>query len=295
MEEETSHRRSCSDAGSYGSAIRAVLGKSFDPSKKYIIAIQGSTSSGKTTLSSYLHDVLGSSYSCRPVLLHTDDYYKNKPLENLEDYQALQYDFDNPASLDWDALRESIMSYLGGERMSIASRYDFVTKERAQIAVPNPNANVIIVEGIFAHNLFNTMMLNVEELDPLCRNKVVSSHFVPNTFQSCFGDFSILKVFLTMDRELMKTTRIEVDLGRSKLTREESSTNFDRLVYPGTIAWFIPSAQDSHIVVHNGTRNVSGSAALFDEIAKFFNAGDLGRCFEKILSKLAEKVLEIKA
>lgn len=105
------------------------LGKDFDSTKKYIIAIQGATSSGKTTLASQNYKTL-SSCKITTFLFSLDSYYKpfNNSLEEI-------YDFDNPDAYDWIEINKLINSLLINEKIINIKQKDKYANDKQDLVV----------------------------------------------------------------------------------------------------------------------------------------------------------------
>lgn len=102
-----------------------------------IIAIAGSSCSGKTTLGNLLKKHFGE--NC--VNFSIDNYYKN-----AEDVG--ERGFDNPEALDWSLFIEHLKQLQKGEEIDLPI-YDFVTSSR-QGSVPLKPKNLIIIDGILS-------------------------------------------------------------------------------------------------------------------------------------------------
>ncbi|MCC6263477.1 MAG: uridine kinase [Bryobacterales bacterium] len=106
-----------------------------------IIAIAGASGSGKTYLSNYAAGRLDA------PILSLDSYYLD--LSHLPSEERAQWNFDDPASLDWALLRAQL-SLLRAGRWVNAPVYDFSTHTRTQEARRVEAREYLVLEGIFA-------------------------------------------------------------------------------------------------------------------------------------------------
>merc|ERR1711973_320734 len=114
-----------------------------------VIAIHGPTTSGKTTFCDNLHAMIKD--EVRVMKIHLDDYYKTCSHVDVHDF-----DFDNPAVLDWTKIHALIRSINDGDEYLPTYSYDFVTRESVgPKMIKNTYPQVLIVEGCYALNIFN--------------------------------------------------------------------------------------------------------------------------------------------
>ncbi|ELA41736.1 uncharacterized protein VICG_01240 [Vittaforma corneae ATCC 50505] len=275
--------------------VKNIFGGDFDPKKKYVIAIQGVSTSGKSTFVEKLKDVLANRCrkSCKVVAVSTDNFYMDNPFKTQSQEEIGRYDFDNPAAIDWNAMFKCFKSYLSDDKKCTKSSYDFISKIRSETQIENPGFNVIIVEGIFAHNLFNEKIFNVSQYDSFNSAKEVTAPYIENTYINKLPKFKILKLFLDLDKETMLRARIRVDRLRSKMSKEESIARFNNFVYPATLKWVkTANSCNTHKILARGTRNIDECSKVFTEIANFFGAGITEEYLSSYLSQLANAIHE---
>lgn len=106
-----------------------------------IVAIAGASGSGKTYLSTYVAERLGA-----PVL-SLDAYYLD--LSHLPLAERAQWNFDDPAALDWELLRTQLAALRAGRGVD-APVYDFSTHTRTQRVRRIEAREYLVLEGIFA-------------------------------------------------------------------------------------------------------------------------------------------------
>lgn len=106
-----------------------------------IVAIAGASGSGKTYLSTYVAERLGA-----PVL-SLDAYYLD--LSHLPLSERAQWNFDDPAALDWALVRTQLAALRAGRGVD-APVYDFSTHTRTERARRIEAREFLVLEGIFA-------------------------------------------------------------------------------------------------------------------------------------------------
>lgn len=237
------------------------FGQQYDDNKKYVISIQGSSSSGKSTLADSLYNVLvASGIEC--FLLHLDGYYKTT--EN----KIKGYDFDNPAALDWDKIDNVLKAIENNDLLLPLYEYSFITKiSSGPYMTKNNKPRVVIIEGIYAFNTINDKVFNVKEFDPTNSQKQIVNKFVDNERQM---KFKILKVRLT----LCKTKSLEVRIGRDMLqrnkNREDAIEQFNTQVWPATQNWVNSSQYREDIRIVHGSFNEEKIRLFIASISYYF-------------------------
>lgn len=216
--------------------IDESFGLSFESEKKYIITLQGCSTSGKTTLAHCLGEILEESGICKPFIFSTDDFYKSDP-----EYKTnTSYDYDNPGALDWLLMFESLKSLIDGKDEIVYSEYDFKQGKRKDISLKNKGYNLIIVEGIFAHSLFSEETFNFTVFDPSNTQKIIKGKDMraKNDFYSYFRENAkILPISLDLDNETIVTNRIRVDRTRTGRSKQESEEYTRTNVLRSVDAW----------------------------------------------------------
>jgi uridine kinase len=121
--------------------VPALAQTSGDPALTKIIAIAGASGSGKTYLSTYVAQHLDA-----PVL-SLDAYYLD--LSHLSPAEREQWNFDDPASLDWVLLRSQLAALREGHGVDVPV-YDFATHSRTEHVRRIEARGFLVLEGIFA-------------------------------------------------------------------------------------------------------------------------------------------------
>ncbi|MDZ4183127.1 MAG: uridine kinase, partial [Candidatus Cloacimonadaceae bacterium] len=109
-----------------------------------LILIGGGTCSGKTTIARAIGKRL---QSLKHVIISHDNYYND--LSHLTREEALQTNFDHPDAIDVEYLLYDINAMLAGSAVNVPD-YDFINHSRSEGNLCVANADVIILEGIFA-------------------------------------------------------------------------------------------------------------------------------------------------
>ena len=125
--------------------VRAAL-----PTKPYVIAVAGGTSSGK----SWLVKVLRSTFKNDVMTIPQDAFYKSADADT---------NFDHPDSIEFDLLIECVKRAKAGENIEIPV-YDFNTHSRTDDTLHLKVKSIVIVEGI--------LVMTNPELADLCDFKV---------------------------------------------------------------------------------------------------------------------------
>lgn len=122
------------------SAVLALLAQLKSPSPT-LIAIDGHSASGKSSIARALHQVHPAS-----TLVHTDDFYRPLPAHTRHGLDAaggyhLYY--------DWQRLEAQVLRPLKSGRPARYQRYDWSTNDLAEWIVVLPTG-LIIIEGCYA-------------------------------------------------------------------------------------------------------------------------------------------------
>ena len=111
-------------------------------SKSRFIAVVGGSGSGKSYLAERLKNRLGE----RAAHLALDDFYRD--LSHLPESERDEANFDDPAAIDWDSLKEVLESLERGETASIPV-YDFTSHTRKAETRPLEAAPLVVFEGLW--------------------------------------------------------------------------------------------------------------------------------------------------
>lgn len=106
-----------------------------------IVGISGGTGSGKTTLARKIERMLGEEVS----LLQQDSYYKDLSHLTAEERDAVN--FDHPAAIDFNLLRQDLIDLKNGSNIQ-KPVYDFKTHCRLKTNEEVEARRILIVDGI---------------------------------------------------------------------------------------------------------------------------------------------------
>lgn len=263
----------------------------FDSNGITVIAIQGPSTSGKSTLAVEIFESLKKlpNSNIKPMLLSIDSFYKDfSDKKHLIDHS--KYDMDNPAAFDWTCFADCVEGYLSKSPIVYNYSYTYAEKKRKEHTLSNENYNVLIVEGIFAHNLFNEEVFDIEKFDCTNSSNNYSIPLIKNYFKLKNYKFNLFKVFLDIERDIMLQTRIIVDYQRDKRPKELSVELFEKQIYPSTVNWVIPTGRlSSDIVIENGTKNIQEVSLFFKILMSYFQIEDDGTSFFNKLTQLKQR------
>lgn len=124
--------------------------------RAHLILIGGGTCSGKTTIAKAIGNKLGETNT---IIISHDNYYRD--LGHLSEAEIKQYNFDHPDAIDHEYLLSDIRKILSGKAVIIPD-YNFITHRRSEGSLFVDNADVIILEGIFA--LYYARLIGLADL-----------------------------------------------------------------------------------------------------------------------------------
>ncbi|MDD3536287.1 MAG: uridine kinase [Candidatus Cloacimonetes bacterium] len=125
-------------------------------SKAKLILIAGGTCSGKTTIARAIGRRVE---SLKTVIVSHDNYYKD--LVHLSLAERAKVNFDHPDSIDKAYLLQDLTLMLEGEAVNVPE-YDFSTHSRGEGKLCIADADLVILEGIFA--LYYPELLELSDL-----------------------------------------------------------------------------------------------------------------------------------
>ena len=262
------------------------------------IVVQGSSCAGKSVFTDYL--VRNLKKQIKVELLALDNFYHGTSFD-YKDAQSENYDFDNPAALNWDKLKEVIKSYCNGDEFINTSEYDFATQKRRDQIIKNTYPDVIIVEGIYGFNLFNSKVFDCTRLDPfkepLEHDKPLEYYYKLNDLKI---DADVIKIELLMDKSRMKMIRMNRDC---QMRFKDSTSSFvdmlnkrfERLIWPATEKWVYTKYNKPDIIIKGGTFNQEeclkvGEKLFIDLVGKEFERD--GMIFDKLVNMSSTSVIE---
>ena len=144
--------------------IYEEIEKQIKQNKKVIIAIDGPSASGKSTLG----DLLEKKYNA--VLIHTDSYFLPKEMKTKERLA------ESGGNVDYMRLKSEIMDNLDNDYLK--SDYFNCTTNKLEERTPIKNKQVVIVEGAYSMHKelfpYYTLTIFLEIDDTLQRNRILA-------------------------------------------------------------------------------------------------------------------------
>lgn len=269
--------------------VKNTLGDSYDSENLYIICLQGSSGSGKTTYAKYLEGMLKQK-DYEVLLLHIDSFFN---FESGSKEDEANYDFDNPATIRWDAI-DNVLRDIINKKSEIHMYNRSKLDNEAEEKIHNPGFNIVIIEGLYSFNCFGKRRFNIEEFDPSRSEKMIKNEFVDNEnyhlikkssrVQKSSGDFyksiKIINIrFLTCFARLT-SIRVQRDKIIRKLSFNEVYMRICNLIWPATVKWVYSKAFDCDVDIQHGNFNFKGIEMLSESLFEFFNVRDLDRKIE---------------
>lgn len=183
-----------------------------------LIGIAGGTGSGKTTLA----QKIASAFPEEAVLISQDLYYKDQPHLTFEERAKLN--FDHPASLDFELLREQLTALKAQQPVRLPA-YCFKTHSRLSETRPVEPAKLILVEGI--------LLFAVPEI----------------------RDLFDLKIYVDAEDDIRLLRRIERDIHERGRDLEGIKEQYLATVKPMHDLFVEPSKKSADIIVPRGGHN----------------------------------------
>jgi uridine kinase len=110
--------------------------------RPFLIGVAGGSSSGKTTISERLAEIMGNEHLAR---IELDSYYADLGDLALEQRRLINY--DHPDAFDWPLLNDHLAALANGASVQIPV-YDYVEHNRSDETRLVEPARVIVVDGI---------------------------------------------------------------------------------------------------------------------------------------------------
>jgi uridine kinase len=186
-----------------------------------IIGISGGTGAGKTTLVSYVAEILGKDET---LILSQDRYYKHLPELSFE--ARCLINFDHPDALDLDLLANHVVQLQKGNLIK-SPLYSFekhLRKDEIEVVYPK---KYILIEGIlvFAHA-------------PL-------------------SDLFDYKVYIEADINKRIERRMDRDINSRGRTKEEVIARFENTLHAMHNQFIAPHLHTADVVIINNDLNVA--------------------------------------
>lgn len=233
-----------------------------------VIVIHGASASGKTTFAKNLISVLEKKF--RTFLLSTDNFYKSSQSlkENLKkilknDNEVI-YNLDNPFAINFDNIHSTLQALHNEDEEIPIFKYDFFNQQSmGPIYIKNIKPEIIIVEGLYSFNLFNSKIFDIDKFDPYDSSKegYMKNHHV-------YENFGILRIRMSICKTRMKNQRVSRDVFERSRTREESLIQFEKQVWPATKKWVNSGIFQADINLIHGSFNKMNYSLLFKSISE---------------------------
>ena len=144
----------------------------------YLIIISGPSGSGKTTLSKIILKKFKNG-----MILNTDNYYRTGLISQVLSKIVNCY-FDRKISFNLKLFKEDLEFILKNRFSNFAYRYNFKKKSIKKKYKKIKNINYIIVEGIFGHEILesisgnNCILINLKTNKKLCMKRVIKRDYI---------------------------------------------------------------------------------------------------------------------
>ena len=142
-----------------------------------LIIISGPSGSGKTTLSIKILKKLKDG-----IILNTDNYYKTGIISKISSKIINNY-FDRKISFNFKLFKGDLDFILKNGFSSYYYNYDFKNKSVVKIYKKTKNIRFVIIEGIFAKEIFktslnhNTTLIKLKTRKKTCMKRVIKRDF----------------------------------------------------------------------------------------------------------------------
>ncbi|ORD93688.1 URK [Enterospora canceri] len=229
------------------------------------ILIQGSTCSGKTSFADYIDAILSPHLRIERIAL--DEYYKKRDFL-FTDPVARNYDFDCPAAFDWDDIAATITGYVTNDRLIRCISFDFATQRRAEYHKKNTNPDVIVVEGLYAFNLFNSSVFDCSRISCWKKPPENENELIEN--ETGIAECRSIRILLQANKKRVKELRAKRDQAERNTTAETESLDvrLDEYVWPATEKWVHSAHSRVDYLIPDGSFNVGECMRVAKELQK---------------------------
>lgn len=178
-----------------------------------LILIAGGTCSGKTTIAKAIGRRLE---DLKTVIISHDNYYRD--LSHLTHEQRVKVNFDHPDSIEKEYLLHDLKLMLEGNAVNVPD-YDFVSHSRCEGTLCIAEADVVILEGIFA--LYYPELLELSDL----------------------------KIFVDTDADIRLARRMARDIVDRGRTADSVLEQYLGTVKPSHTAFIEPSKKNADVII----------------------------------------------
>ena len=201
------------------------------------VGIAGGTGSGKTSVTKSILEELKKT-GINSILLEQDSYYKKNDHLTYEERVSLNY--DHPDSIDFDLLKEHILTLKEGKSIE-KPIYDFQVHNRKNETEHIEAANLIIVEGI--------LILAIPKIRELFDARIL--------------------VDTDDDERLLR--RIERDMKERARSFESIKNQYINTVKPMHLEFVEPSKRYADVIIPRGKENKVGIKMVASRLRYLFN------------------------
>ncbi|KRH92284.1 putative Armadillo/beta-Catenin/plakoglobin protein, partial [Pseudoloma neurophilia] len=238
--------------------LGSIISEKFNR-KISVIVLHGASASGKSTFAKNLKNALKSLF--KVLILSCDTFFKTSETSDTK-----IYNFDSPAAIDWQAAHKFLKAIHNKEKYLPNYHYCFETSKSTKLEdIENPFPEILIIEGIYAMNLFSENCFDSKEFSPYDSNL---SGFMKNPYK--YPKFGILNIKLRTCKDMMSEIRIFRDMDERGRTKNETIKQFSDYVWPATKKWVENPIFKPDIILIHGTFNKKKLKILFKAITKHF-------------------------
>lgn len=226
-----------------------------EPSKIQTILIHGPSASGKSTFAKNLYNCIQENK--KVFLIQLDNYYKTVKGENHE-----KYDFDNPAVLDWKKINNLIKSINDKDEYLKIYEYCFIERiSKGPFLIKNNFPEILIIEGIFAMNIFNKICFDIKKFDPTDSTK--EGYMInPNIY----FNLNVFSIRMVVCKEKMCKIKICRDILERNHTKEEAKFMFLNQSWPAAMKWIYSDKFKADVDIIHGSFNKKCYESFFNEL-----------------------------
>ena len=201
------------------------------------VGIAGGTGSGKTSVTKSILEELKKT-GINSILLEQDSYYKKNDHLTYEERVSLNY--DHPDSIDFDLLKEHILTLKEGKSIE-KPIYDFQVHNRKNETEPIEAANLIIVEGLL----------------------ILAIPTIRELFDA--------RIFVDTDDDERLLRRIERDMKERARSFESIKNQYINTVKPMHLEFVEPSKRYADVIIPRGKENKVGIKMVASRLRYLFN------------------------
>jgi uridine kinase len=178
-----------------------------------VILIAGGSSSGKSSISSYIKKIIGADSVC---IVRMDWFYNEVPSGSSGE----EHNWDHPDSFDWDALINTVKKLKSGEPAQVP-KHDFSKYKRIDNYKTIYPQSIIIVDGLFT--LYNEKLI----------------------------EMATYKIFVLCDEDISLSRRLKRDTEERGYSHEVVIERYFRHVKPSFRDYINPTKRRADIIIQN--------------------------------------------